>query len=155
MIGIQRFMQLTLFTDYSMRALIYLSSHTNRVCTIKDISTTFGISHNHMVKVVHKLARLGYIKSSKGRNGGLKLAKDPNEIGLRQLLTELETSFNLVESFSTNHNTCQIILVCRLKNILHEALLSFLCTLEKYTLADVVINPSTFTIIQPIVHIRD
>lgn len=148
-------MQLTLFTDYSLRALIYLSSCTDRACTIREISATFEISHNHMVKVVHKLARLGYIKSTKGRNGGLKLAKPPKEIGLRQLLIELETSFKLVECFDTKHNTCQIVLVCRLRNILHEALRSFLHTLEKYTLADVVINPSIFTNIQPTIQIGD
>src|SRR5690606_38502175 len=119
----------------------------------REISTIFGISHNHMVKVVHKLARLSYIKSTKGRNGGLKLAKHPKEIGLQQLLMELEPSFNLVECFNTNDNTCHIVLACRLRNILHEALLSFLYTLEKYTLADVVINPSIFTNVRPTVQI--
>jgi Rrf2 family nitric oxide-sensitive transcriptional repressor len=139
-------MQLTLFTDYSMRALMYLAAHTDRVCTIKDISEIFGISHNHMIKVVHKLSRLGYIKSRKGKNGGLRLAKHPREINLRQLIIELEATFHLVECFNIEKNACHIISSCKLKNILHEALSSFFCTLEKYTLNDAMINPHHFAI---------
>ncbi len=129
-------MQLTLFTDYSLRVLMYLSEHQDRLCTVKEISARYGVSNNHIVKVVHKLAQLGYIRSQKGKGGGVALLKKPDEINLRDLVAALEPGFTLVECFDTTTNTCRIVSACRLRGILGEALKSFLETLGKYTLAD-------------------
>lgn len=128
--------QLTFFTDYSLRVLMYLSEHQDRLCTVKEISARYGISHNHAVKVVHKLAQLGYIRSQKGKGGGIALLKKPHEINLRDLVAALEPGFTLVECFDSSTNTCRIVSICRLKGILGEALKSFLDTLGRYTLAD-------------------
>lgn len=129
-------MQLTLFTDYSLRVLMYLSENQGRLCTVKEISARYGVSNNHIVKVVHRLAQLGYIKSQKGKGGGIALLKKPEEINLRDLIVALEPGFTLVECFDASSNTCRIMSACKLKSILREALKSFLETLGRYTLAD-------------------
>lgn len=115
---------------------MYLSEHQDRLCTVKEISARYGVSNNHIVKVVHKLAQLGYIRSQKGKGGGVALLKKPDEINLRDLVAALEPGFTLVECFDTTTNTCRIVSACRLRGILGEALKSFLETLGKYTLAD-------------------
>ena len=137
-------MQLTLFTDYSVRVLMYLGSHQNRLCTTKEISESYGISKNHVVKVVHKLAQLGYIRSVKGKGGGLSLLKSADDINLRELISALEPNLNLVECFNSEHSICRIGSICRLKGILEKALVSFLDTLGNYTLADTLSRPKIF-----------
>jgi len=129
-------MQFTRFTDYSLRALMYLSVHPDRLCTVKEVAEHYGISQNHLVKVVHNLSQLGYIKSVKGKGGGIKLLQAPHEINLRDLIVQLEANLTLVECFDEKTNTCHITDTCGLKHILHASLRSFTDTLAKYTLAD-------------------
>jgi Rrf2 family nitric oxide-sensitive transcriptional repressor len=137
-------MQLTLFTDYSIRVLMYLGTHHDRLCTTKEISERYGISKNHVVKVVHRLAQLGYIRSVKGKGGGLSLLKDASDINLRDLISALEPNLNLVECFSDTHSICRIGSICKLKGILEKALKAFLDTLGDYTLADMLMKPKVF-----------
>jgi Rrf2 family transcriptional regulator, nitric oxide-sensitive transcriptional repressor len=137
-------MQLTLFADYSLRTLMYLATHEERLCTSREISERYGISKNHVVKIVHKLSQLGYIKSVKGKGGGIGLLKKPGQINLRSLIVALETNLTLVECFDAEQNTCKIVAECKLKKILRDALKAFLDTLGEYTLADLVINPKLF-----------
>lgn len=137
-------MQLTIFTDYSMRTLMYLAAHRDRRCTVKDIAEGFGISRHHLVKIVHNLSRLGYVESAQGKGGGIWLAMKPEAINLRKLLLQLEPHFNLVECFDKERSHCRILSICGIKTILGEALASFFKTLEKYTLADAVSHPAKF-----------
>lgn len=130
-------MQLTLFTDYGLRCLMYLASHEGEPCSVKIISEHYGISRNHMVKVAHRLAQLGYVASSKGKGGGLKLARPASAYRLGDLVKELEPNMGLVECM-TDTNTCRVTDTCRLKNYLYRARQSFLNTLNEYTLADTV-----------------
>lgn len=88
-------MQLTQFTDYSLRALIYLAVN-QRTSTINDIAKIYAISPNHLIKIIHNLAKLGIIKTKRGKNGGITLAADPADINLKNLVLELEPNFDLV-----------------------------------------------------------
>lgn len=137
-------MQLTLFTDYSLRTLMYLAMHQDRLCASREISERYGISQNHVVKVVHNLSRLGYIKSVKGKGGGICLSKRPDAINLRELIVELEPDLALVECFDAESNTCKIVAECKLKKVLRDALRAFLEALGECTLADIVIKPKLF-----------
>jgi Rrf2 family nitric oxide-sensitive transcriptional repressor len=132
-------MQFTHFTDYSLRTLMYLGMNPNRLCTVKEIAEYHKISKNHLVKVVHNLSQLGYIKSTKGKGGGICLLKKPEKINLRDLIIQLELNLTLVECFNKKTNTCHITDACGLKHILRESLQSFTDTLEKYTLADTIV----------------
>lgn len=143
-------MQLTLFADYSLRTLMYLSVHKDRLCTAKEIADGYGISRNHMVKVVHTLAKCGYIETSKGKGGGIRLIQKPEEINLRDIFIVLEPNLSLVECFSPESNSCCIVRACGLKNIFKEALNAFLDTLGEYTLEDAIEKPRLFpTLLYP------
>lgn len=129
-------MQLTNFTDYGLRCLIYLAVHHDKLSTVKEISECYGISRNHLVKVVHRLSQLRLIESNKGKGGGIRLACDTENLGLGDIINMLEASMNLVECFNLDTNTCKIAHICQLRHYLKEAGQSFINVLNKYTLAD-------------------
>lgn len=136
-------MQLTLYTDYSLRMLIYLERvPPPQLTSIKEIATAYQISYHHLTKVAHELAKLGLIESIKGRNGGVRLAKEPSEINIGWVVRHTEDNLTLVECFDDHNNQCMLKGHCRLKGILSEALQAFLQVLDKYTLADLTIHPS-------------
>ncbi len=83
-------MQLTIFTDYGLRSLMFLAAQPDKVCSVREIADHYGISRNHLVKVVHRLAQLGYITSSKGKGGGIRLACDANKLKIGDLVRKLE-----------------------------------------------------------------
>ena len=133
-------MQLTLYTDYSLRVLIYLGVRPDYQATITEIAKSYGISRNHLVKVVHNLASMGYINTSRGRGGGMLLAFKPEEINIGEVVQKTEANFDLVECFDKENNTCPIAPGCALIKALKVARSSFLDVLNQYTLADVVAN---------------
>ncbi|ODN43587.1 Rrf2 family transcriptional regulator [Piscirickettsia litoralis] len=129
-------MQLTQFTDYSLRVLIFLACKKES-SSIDEISKNYDLSVNHMRKVIHKLGQLGYIQTSRGKGGGVKLLQRPENINLGVVIRQLEPNFDLVECFTHARPGCKISPACRLKEILAEALNSFLAVFEAYSLADV------------------
>jgi Rrf2 family nitric oxide-sensitive transcriptional repressor len=131
-------MQLTLHADYSLRILLYLTENTDRYVSTREISEAYGISRNHLVRVVQTLHANGFVEVSEGRNGGVKLARDPAEINLGQVVRKSEPNFRMVECFDAETNTCPIVAVCRLKGILAKALESFFAVLDDCALADLV-----------------
>lgn len=133
-------MQLTLYTDYSLRVLLYLALRPGERSTISEISYSYRISRNHLVKVVHQLGIHGYVDSSRGRSGGLTLARAPDQIRIGDVVRQTEPNFKLVECFDMQTNTCPIAPVCALKGALAEAQRQFMAVLDRYTLADVVGN---------------
>ena len=139
-------MQLTQFTDYSLRALIYITLRKES-CTIKDITDAYGISNNHMVKIIHNLAKLGLIKTIRGKNGGITMASLPETINLGQLIIQLEPHFDLVPCFNKAKANCCIAPLCKLKGVLHEAQAAFMGVLERYTLADVLQNKNELSVL--------
>lgn len=139
-------MQLTVFTDYGLRSLMFLAAHPERLCSVKEIAEYYGISRNHLVKVVHRLAQLEYIVSSKGKGGGIKLALDPRTLKLGDLVHQLEPHMNMVECFAHETNACRITNLCQLKHVLFDASQSFIDTLNRHTLADMVKNKDLFRI---------
>lgn len=132
-------MQLTKFTDYSLRCLVYLSARKDSYVSIRTISDYYNISYEHLTKVVHNLSNLGYVESKKGKNGGVKLLADASKLRLGDLVEILEPNMNLVECFDKKTNTCKIINNCKLKHCLYDAKKEFINSLNQYSLQDVVI----------------
>ncbi len=130
-------MQLSLHADYALRVLVYAGTHPDRVVSTQEISNSYGISKNHLVRVVQTLAASGYIHVSAGRNGGIRLARDPELIRLGEVIRDAEPNMRLVECFDKATNTCPIANVCGLKGMLNEALAAFVASLDRYTLADI------------------
>lgn len=137
-------MQLTMFSDYALRILLYLGAQPttteSKPPSLLDISRAYGISFHHLSKVAHRLTQLGYVQAQRGRTGGLRLARSPADIGIGRLVRETEPNFNLVECFDSEHNTCPIVSACDLIQPLYEAQQAFLSSLDRYTLADVLLR---------------
>lgn len=137
-------MQLTMFSDYALRILLYLAAQPaedeSKPSSLLDISRAYGISFHHLSKVAHRLTQLGYVQAQRGRTGGLRLARRPEDIGIGRLVRETEPNFHLVECFDSEHNTCPIVPVCGLIRPLAEAQQAFLSCLDRYTLADALTN---------------
>ena len=130
-------MRLTSYADYALRVLIFLGVHHERRVQRAEIAESFGISANHLGKVVHQLARQGFIEARRGHGGGLQLARNPADIPVGEVVAAFEPDFDLVECFDEVRNTCPIAPVCGLAPILSEAEEAFQKVLARYTLADV------------------
>lgn len=131
-------MQLSSFSDFGLRSLMYLAEHPDRRCSVKEISDYYGVSRHHLVKVIYRLAQLGYVLSYKGKGGGIQLAHAANELLLGNLVKQLETNMALVECFNPTTNTCRITNTCQLKHFLHDANVAFIKELNKYKLSDAI-----------------
>ena len=131
-------MQLSLHSDYALRVLLYLGTHPGRLVTTAEISSAYNISKHHLVRVIQTLAEHQYVRIQPGRSGGVVLACEPDQIRLGEVVRGAEPSLRLAECFDGSTNTCPIALVCGLRGILNEALNSFLETLNRYTVADII-----------------
>ncbi|MGD6960316.1 RrF2 family transcriptional regulator [Rossellomorea aquimaris] len=138
-------MRLTLYTDYSLRVLIFLASKPKEeLSNIKEIADAYSISKNHLMKVTYELGKNGLIETIRGRNGGIKLAQSPEDINIGKLVRTTEEDFHLVECFDAKNNSCVITPVCGLKHVLGKALNAYLSVLDEYTLADLIRNPMDY-----------
>lgn len=132
-------MRLTNYTDYSLRVLIFLAlKKGGELSTTKEIAENYNISNNHLVKIIHQLGQLGYIETIRGRNGGIKLAKDPKKINIGEVVSKTEEDFHIVDCFQQCDHYCATSPSCKLKYTLYEALQAFLKILNGYTLEDLV-----------------
>jgi Rrf2 family nitric oxide-sensitive transcriptional repressor len=132
-------MQLTKHTDYALRVLIYLAlqEETER-STITEISEHFEISRNHLVKIVNRLGKLGYVNTIRGKSGGITLKMPPGMIVIGQVVRNMEVQLNIVDC---SNPPCPIIGQCKLKGVLNKARDAFMGVLDQYTLADLVKRP--------------
>lgn len=160
-------MRLTNYSDYALRSLIYLAvkPEPQILANISDIASSYHISKSHLTKIIHQLGQLGYIDSVRGKNGGIRLARAPEDINLGVLIKQIEPDFNLVECFAAKLPDddkgigrdespltlinevadksplgCVISPACQLKGVFFEALTAFITVLEGYTLADIINN---------------
>lgn len=143
-------MQLTLHTDYCLRVLIYLAQKGDSLSTISEVADFYDISRNHLVKVVHHLAGAHFIQTLRGKNGGMRLARAPEEISVGDVVRKMEPNFNIVECFDAGSRPCTVASVCALKNVLHRASHAFLSLLDDYTLADAVTPEGPVDVVFPL-----
>ncbi|AML55948.1 HTH-type transcriptional repressor NsrR [Serratia rubidaea] len=128
-------MQLTSFTDYGLRALIYLASlPKDKMTSISEVTEVYGVSRNHMVKIINQLSRIGLVTAVRGKNGGIRLGKPAETIRLGDVVRALEP----LALVNCSSDFCHITPACRLKQVLHKGVQNFLEELDNYTLADMV-----------------
>lgn len=138
-------MQLTQFTDFSLRVLMYLTyKHREDLVTITEIAEQFSIPRNHLIKVVNNLVKQGWVNATRGRNGGLALAIAPAKLTLGKLIQQLENHDYLIDC---NKTQCRLTGQCELQNVLGNAQQMFYQFLDQYTLADIVKDPTQAMII--------
>lgn len=134
-------MRLTTFSDYTLRVLMFLALSRDRLATIPEIAAAYGISENHLMKVVHQLARGGVVESVRGKGGGIRLAQAPEAIRLGRIVRASEGAAPIVECLAEEGAGCRIAPVCKLSSVLTRAFDALYATLDEYTLADLVHKP--------------
>ncbi|OON61044.1 BadM/Rrf2 family transcriptional regulator [Massilia sp. KIM] len=135
-------MRLTSFTDYTLRTLLHLGSNRERLVTIQEIADLHNISKNHLMKVVNELARNGVIETIRGRNGGFRLAHEPEDINVGAVVRMSESDFYMAECFDPNGSPCGLTKACRLKGVLGNATNAYLAELDRHTLASLLPEPA-------------
>lgn len=128
-------MRLTSYSDYALRVLIYLALTPTRRATIDEIAEAYGISRNHLMKLTFEMGKLGFIETLRGRGGGMRLGRSPEQITVGEVVRATERDLQLVECFSAASD-CRIASGCILRSAFREALDAFLEVLDDYTLAD-------------------
>lgn len=124
-------MKLTLYTDYSLRVLLYLAPQKGGLASIGEIAQAYGISRNHLMKVVHNLGRANYVTSVRGRSGGIRLARSASEINVGAVVRTMEQDFGLVDC-----PNCRLMPTCGLRQVLGEAMAAFMKVLDNYSIQD-------------------
>lgn len=129
-------MRLTFHSDYSLRLLMYAALKEGGLVTVGEVAEAYGISKNHLLKIAFQLGRHGVLETVRGRKGGFRLARRPEQIGLGEIVRLTEEDFTMVECFDSRSDRCVISRPCRLRGILSRALEAYLAVLDDYTLAD-------------------
>jgi Rrf2 family nitric oxide-sensitive transcriptional repressor len=133
-------MKLSLFTDYALRILMF-AAIKGESFRVDEVTAAYGISRNHVAKVIHTLAQLGYLETRRGRGGGIQLARPAGEIHIGKLVRQTEDQPVIVECFDPATNTCPISGSCLLKGVLAQAVNAFYATLDRHTLQELVSGP--------------
>jgi len=133
-------MKLTAFTDYSLRVLIYLAARPDRRATVAEICAAFDINASHLAKVVHHLGRKGWVRTVRGKGGGLQLERAAKDICVGDVVRDAEGHARPAECFAADESHCAIVECCRLKGVLAEAVRGFYAVLDRCTLADITRN---------------
>lgn len=129
-------MRLTRFTDNALRCLMYLGRNADRVVTVGEVSRRMAMSEDHLLKVVRRLVELGYVRTLRGRRGGVRLSKPASEIVIGDVVRNTEDNLAIVPCFAPGDHTCPLAPDCRLANVLESALGAFFAALQARTLAD-------------------
>jgi Rrf2 family nitric oxide-sensitive transcriptional repressor len=143
-------MRLTSYTDYALRTLMYLAANRDQLVTIQDIADLHDISKNHLTKVAHQLGQLGLVETVRGRNGGLKLGREPEDINLGKVVRQTETDFTMAECFDRDNKSCAYSSSCTLKGVLSSATDAYLHVLDGVTLKDLIKKNGGRSAIKPL-----
>ena len=137
-------MQLTRFSDYALRVLMYVdAAGGDRLVTIEEMASAYKVSRAHLMKVVNALTKAGYLEATRGRHGGVRLARPAEQIGIGDVVRGTEPDLDLVECFATG-SQCVVTGRCGLTGVLHGALNAFLTELDRHTIADIRLRPRDF-----------
>ena len=133
-------MRLTKQTNYAIRILMYCAANKSSLSQIPEIASAYGVSEMFLFKILKSLTKAGLVESIRGRNGGIRLAREPDQIRLSEVITVTEDNFEMAECFKEAGTDCPLVNSCELNAALREALGAFFSVLDKYTIEDLAIN---------------
>ena len=133
-------MRLKSYTNYALRTLQMAALRAPALTRVDQVAAAHGVSRAHIMKIVHELGKAGYVETVRGRGGGFRLARDPADITVGEIVRLTEAPIELVECFNADTNSCPLIGVCRLSTALDEALEAFLQVLDGVTIAELAGN---------------
>ena len=139
-------MRLSEYTDYACRVLMHCAAHPGELTTIAELAERYGISKNHLMKIVQDLGRKGLLETTRGRGGGVRLGVDPSQLRVGDIIRMTEHDLRLVECFDPVNNRCRLMPACRLQHSFNKALEAFLAELDRVTLADLAGPGSRFDV---------
>lgn len=145
-------MRMTLHTDYALRMLMMLGIRDGEPVTVQQVANSYGLSRNHLLKVALKLRNLNVITATRGRTGGIALARRPEDINIGAIIRATEDDFAMVECMKTDGGTCLLTPACRLKGVVREALQAYLAVFDKYSLADLIQNKDALGLLLQMEH---
>lgn len=133
-------MRLTLQTDFALRILITLAKTPERLRSVEEIATHFNLSHNHLMKTAQALAKHGFVKTVRGRSGGIKLDREACDICVGEVVRAIEPDLRMAECFQANKDgtKCALLPSCKLKPVLGEALSEFMAVLDNKKLSEII-----------------
>lgn len=131
-------MRLTIRTNLAMRTLMFCAVNRGRTVRKSQIAALCNASENHLGVVVNMLSQSGYVATARGRHGGMKLARAPEEISVGEVFRLFEACVPFAECFATDANACPLSDACRLRRALADAVEAFYAALDRITLADLV-----------------
>ena len=129
-------MHLTACTDYALRTLLMLAGQPDRLVTIEELAASHRIPKNHLTKVVHRLGVAGFLRTVRGRRGGIALAREPGQIHIGAVVRAMEQNFHMAACFDPAHGDCLYAGGCGVQALLVRATAAWLAQLDGATLAD-------------------
>jgi Rrf2 family nitric oxide-sensitive transcriptional repressor len=126
-------MRLRLHTDYALRVLLYLG-HVGRRATADEMAEAYGISKDHLTKVIQELDRHGFVRTQAGRNGGARLVREPASITVGEVVEKLEGRAGVLDCVEIP-DVCPLEPGCRLRRLMIDAEAAFFDTLSRETIA--------------------
>lgn len=144
-------MRITKRTNIAIRLMMYCAAHSERLVTKSEIAGCCNISENHLAQVINQLSQLDYLRTQRGRNGGMTLAKPADQIRIGQVFRHIEGGLPIAECFADADNTCPLTKACRLKLALADAAQAFYASLDEITLDALVCdNGELMKLLQPV-----
>jgi Rrf2 family transcriptional regulator, nitric oxide-sensitive transcriptional repressor len=132
---------MTQFSNFAIRVLMYTALKGDRLSAVPEMARAYGVSYDHLKKAAAELCRLGYLETVRGRAGGYRLMRHPEDIRIGAVIRQTEGEIVLVECFDPATNSCPLVVSCQLRIALQEALAAFFAVLDRYTLADLIRHP--------------
>lgn len=133
-------MKLTSYTNYAMRSLQLAALKSPDLVRVDDVAKVHGLSRPHIMKIVHELGKAGYLETVRGRGGGFRLARPPEQIIVGEVVRITEGPMDVVECFNPEKNKCPLIGICILSHKMQEAMAAFMAVLDDLTIADISAN---------------
>ena len=129
-------MRLRLYSDYALRVLIYAGQNGGRLVTVGEIAEVHGVAKDHLTKVVHHLGKAGYLKTVRGKSGGVRLMVPPDQIRLGEVIRTTEDDGAILPCLRETPPVCQLEPGCVARQAIAAGMAAFFTVLDGYTLAD-------------------